>query len=230
MPKWLNEILDWSEVWALLIPIIVLIWRKGTSIILRPIVIYIILAFVMNFAQDYIWKAGVKFSFSLEKGDNTFIYNSHSIIRLLLFSALFISIKQSILSITKKIIPVLFILFVVINFYWYEKFINFSSRTLGMEAGIELYFCLLYFLNLMQQDIPFLNKKTPEFWIIVGLSIYVVINFPIFLFYLSLSAKFQEFAIDIWSIHNILYIIFCMFIAKGFFEGSKINRSKHSLQ
>jgi hypothetical protein len=209
------SLLDWSEVWALFIPIIILFLTREFAKSSKPVIFYLFLAVILNFAEDYIWKNGIKFSFSTQPGDNNFIYNTHSIVIILLFSWFFICIKQPILSGVKKIIPVIYIVFVFINFSKFEKFTDFSSRTLGLEAGLLLFYCLIYYLNVLLQDQSIIYKK-PEFWIITGLSIYVVVNFPIFLFYNYFALKFENFAIDIWDVHNIAYIIFCIFIAKAF--------------
>jgi hypothetical protein len=72
----------------------------------------------------------------------------------------------------------------------------------------------------MQQDYQFNYSGTPEFWVTTGLSIYVVINLPIFLFYNALSAQFEKFAIDIWNIHNLSYLILAVFLAKSFYVSS----------
>lgn len=177
---------------------------------------YVCIAFVLNFAQDYIWVFGITFAFSSTPGDNIILYNTHSIIRLLLFSWFFIQLKQPILSGLKKIVPFIFVILTLVNFIFFEKYTDFSSRTLSSESGFLLFYCLLYYLNILSLDHHIVYKTSPEFWIVTGLSIYVVINFPIFLFYKNLSAKYENFATHIWDVHNITYIIFCILIAKGF--------------
>ena len=64
-------------------------------------------------------------------------------------------------------------------------------------------------------------KKDPVFLMVTGISIYFVVNFPIFLFYKSLSVDFKIFAVDIWGIHNIAYILLCIFIARFFYAVSR---------
>ena len=216
MIKWL---LDRSEVWALLIPLTVLIW-KGKGYKETPVVVYVCLAFVLNFLQDYIWKEAVQFSFSSEPGDNLFLYNISSIVRLLLFSWFFLQLKQPFLSTVKKLIPFVFLIFVAVNFLFFEKFTSLSSRIMGLETGLVLFYCILYYLWLFMQEDTFEYKKYPSFRLVTGLSIYVVVNFPIFLFYKSLSIKFRYFAVGLWDIHNIAYIVLCIFIASFFYAVS----------
>ncbi len=207
---------DWSEVWALLIPLAVLLYYKTSCYLLRPVVLYICLALILNFSQDFIREFGIKLSFTSIPGNNSFIYNTNSIIRLLLFSWFFIQLRQPLLALVQKIIPVFFVFFLVVNFSIYENYISFSSRTLACEALLLLMYCLIFYLNQIRQDQPF-SYENPIFWIVTGLSIYFVIDFPIFLFYSTLSIKFKTFAIDIWYVHNIAFIILCCFFAKAFF-------------
>ena len=213
----MQQILDWSEAWALLIPVAVLLLNKKSRSVHKPVVLYVCVALVLNFSQNYIWQNGILFDFTSQPGDNIFIYNTHSIIRLLLFSWFFIQIKQPILSWVKKMIPVIFIVFVVINFTVFEKYTDFSSRTFSLETGLLLFLCLLYYVNQQLQEDAITYKRDETFWLVTGISIYMVVCFPLFLFYNSLSVKFQDFAIGIWDLHNVAYLLLCIFIARYFY-------------
>ena len=61
------------------------------------------------------------------------------------------------------------------------------------------------------------NVDTPHFWIVTGLCVYVVVNFFVFLFYLPLLDVDFRLSVNMWNVHNIAFIIFCVFIAKGFY-------------
>ena len=217
MFTWLQEIIDWSEVWALLIPLAVLLWIKKIPASAKPIAIYVWVALALNFLQDYFWKNRLLFSFSSTPGDNIIFYNSHSIIRFLLFSWFFICIKQPFLYKVKKILPAVFIIATMINFIFFERFTVFSSRILGIEAGGILFYCLLYYVNQQLQEDTITYKRDETFWLVTGISIYMVVCFPLFLFYNSLSVKFQDFAIGIWDLHNVAYLLLCIFIARYFY-------------
>jgi hypothetical protein len=60
-------------------------------------------------------------------------------------------------------------------------------------------------------------KRPADFWIVTGLTIYVSISFFIFLFQNMLVKQLQDTAVSIWKIHDIAYIILCIFIAKAFY-------------
>ena len=217
----LKQILDWSEVWALFIPLIVLYFRPAKQKLYQPIIIYLWVALFLNITSNIIWKYNVKLEFPVWLQSNLFIYNAHSVFRFLLFSWFFSKLNEQFLPLLRKAIPIAFIIFVIINFCWLESFTVFSSRLFALESAILLYYCLQYFLFLFNQDQPAAFKKMPVFWIVTGLSIYVAINFFIFLFYKTLSKQFEDFAIDIWYLHNISYIILCIFLAKAFYESDQ---------
>src|SRR5687767_14687288 len=182
-------LLDRSEVWALLIPLAVAVVKKPHLPYLKPIIYYLIIALVINSLILLIWQRNKHhWDFYINKiGDddnNNFLYNIHSIVRLLLFSWFFILLKQPFLTTAKKIIPILFLVFAFINFIFSEKFVgeNLSSRLLSIETGILLFYCLQYYLYLLKEELTSF-RRLPSFWIVTGLSLFVVASFPVFLFY-----------------------------------------------
>src|SRR5438552_10028389 len=183
----IREFFNWLEVWALLIPLTILLTRKKKlPSYLKPIKIYVLAALVINLFAIIIWrrnKLGLHFPDWLLS--NNFLYNTHSIIRLLLFSWFFILLKQRFMHRVKAILPLLFIGFVIVNFVFYEKYFNdiFSSRLLTIEAVILMFYCLQYFIYLMLEERVISLKKQPGFWVATGLSIYVATSFFIFFFF-----------------------------------------------
>jgi hypothetical protein len=218
-----REIMDWAEVWALLIPLVFIVWRKKIPSYLRPVMIYVCVAFVLNLASILVWK--FKDNWDFHEGDfwwsNNFIYNTHSIIRMLLFAWFFLSMKQHFMHRVKAIAPIIFLVFVVINFTFFEDFFDrrmLSSRLFATEAALLLFYCLQYFIFLLLEDRDTPLKKQPGFWVATGLIIYVATSFFIFLFYTYLIKQYPEFAVSLWDVHNIAYIILCTCIAIAFYE------------
>jgi len=140
----------------------------------------------------------------------------------MLFAWFFILLRQRFMHRIKAMIPFGFIVFILINFIFFEKFIpqgdneSFSSRLLATEAALLLFYCIQYFIYLMIEDKTVGIFRQPGFWIVAGLSIYVAVSFFIFLFYDYLANVTRDFAVSIWDIHNIVFIIFCVCIAKQF--------------
>jgi hypothetical protein len=218
-----HTLLDWSELWALLIPLTILFLHKKQPVYLRPVKYYVYTALLINSLIILIWlRNKYHWNFFINKmeddDNNNFLYNIHSICRLFLFSWFFILLKQPFARTVKKILPVIFLLFIVINFIFFENFIDIglSSRLLSIEAGILLFYCMQYYLNLLREEHTSFMKM-PSFWVVTGLSIYVVASFPIFLFYEKLPALNKTFSVSIWDVHNIAFILLCIFIAKSFY-------------
>jgi hypothetical protein len=226
MWSYIKEILDWSEVWALLIPLAVLSWGKNRENYLKPVRIFIWLILPLNIVIDLVSK--FKSQWGLKHDDffwnNNVFYNIESIARLLLFAWFFILLRQRFMHRVKIIIPLAFLFFVAINFSLYENFVpqgnnqSFSSRLLATESALLLFYCLQYFIFLMIEDKIIPLSQQPGFWVVTGLSIYVAVNFFIFLFYSFLLKATWNFAVNIWDVHNIAFIILCIFIAKQFYQ------------
>ena len=216
----LQKILDWSEVWALLIPLFVIIKYPKRPYYLRPIKIYIWLALVIDICIDVIMEFKIILNLPQWLRYNNFLYNLHSIVRFLCFSYFFILLKQDYFTSVKKTLPFISLMFIAINFLFFEDFFykeSFSSRLLAIESGLLLFYCLQYYLFKLQDETT-TNKRQPDFWIVTGLAIYVVFNFFYFLFYRTLLDRgYVEEVIRLWDFHNITYIILCIFIAKAFY-------------
>jgi hypothetical protein len=222
----LQKILDWSEVWALLIPLAIMLIYKNKTSYLRPVRIYVWSFLFLNLFIDLI--AEYKWTWGIRGGDflwsNNFLYNVGSVLRLLLFAWFFNGLQQHFMHTVKKLIPYVFIFFVLTNFIFFEDFFypnSFSSRLLATEAGILLFFCLQYFIYQIIEDRTTSFKNQPGFWVVIGLSIYVAANFFIFLFYEYLSDAKRNFAIGIWDVHNYVFILLCIFIGVQFLQEAK---------
>lgn len=218
MNEFILKTLDWSEVWAMLIPLSVLIFgRRQYDSSLKPVIVYLCLGFLVNLAIDGIMAINIYFKKDLFS--NNPFYNLQSVIRFACFSIYFIRLQPQSFPKTKKVLTVVSILFVVINFIFFENFFNydsFSGNLLTTEAYLLLVFCMLFYLTELRSDRDDLFN-TPHFWVVTGLSIYVVINFFVFLFYLPMIDFDLKLAANIWYVHNIAFIIFCLFITKAIY-------------
>ncbi len=182
---------------------------------------YLWLALLFNFIADVI--GDFKRYFPAWLQSNNPLYNVHSLVRFACFSYFFISLKQSSTNAIQKIIPFLSLLFVLINFSFFENFFNpmhLSGDLLAVEAYLLLIYCMLYYLLRLKKDVEVISGGK-VFWVVTGLSIYVVINFFVFLFYLPMIKLNPMLAGKMWTIHNIAYIIFCILIAKAFYVHNK---------
>ena len=225
MVDYFLKILEWSEVWALLIPLVILLFRRQQPATLKPVIIYLWIAFILNLGIDIITAINI-YHHNFDLSNNT-LYNIHSVVRFVCFSLYFIQLPQTSFIKFKKILTVVSLIFVVINFGFFENFFNFDSfsgNLLATEAYLLLIFCMLYYLSELKDDSKNLFNG-PDFWVVTGLSIYVVVNFFVFLFYLPMIDVDLDLAVNIWNIHNIAFIIFCLFIAKGLYGSDRYKYS-----
>lgn len=205
--------LNWSEVWALIIPLSVLLFRRQPAI-LRPVVIYIWLAFLINIIIDVIMEINAYFP---HLSNNPF-YNIHSVVRFGCFSFYFIQLQKNSFKKIKQWLAILAIAFILVNFIFFENFLNwesFSGNLLTVEAYLLLIYCMLFYLTELKIDDDLFNG--PHFWVVTGLAIYVVTNFFVFLFYTPMLDVNGMLAQHMWNVHNIAFIIFCLFITKAFY-------------
>src|SRR5689334_16690456 len=79
---WLIEVLDWSEVWALLIPLAVLLFYRSMPGLLFPIPLYLMIALFLNLFITLISNVpAIDYYFA----SNHIFYNVHSVIKVIFF-------------------------------------------------------------------------------------------------------------------------------------------------
>ncbi len=217
----LRFLIDWAEVWAVLIPITYFLFHRKQPAYLKPVIIYLFAALFINLVADAI--ADYKRYFPSWMQSNNPLYNVHSVIRFVCFSYFFVTLKQSAFRKLKMILPNLSLIIIIINFIFVENFGNpehLSGNLLSAEAYLLLIYCMLYYLAKLRDEAADITSG-PDFWIVTGLSIYVVINFFVFLFYVPMINYDPNLANNIWDVHNIAYIIFCIFITKAFYDSAR---------
>ena len=226
----LKDIIDWSEAWALLIPLTFYFTWKPKDTWVKPIVTYLIIAFFLNLTADIIWKRNslsIKepienfFSFlyvpQYKQVSNNLFYNLHSIARFLLFTWFFYKLDPVFFKKIIRIVVPLFIVFIIINFYYFANIIVLPNSALfAVEAALLLFYCILYFIRLNKDDRLTNPFSESSFRVVSGLTLYNAINFPIFIFYDYLITSNDEYSEDIWTVHNITYIVLNILIAFSF--------------
>jgi len=214
-------ILNWSEVWAVLIPLFVLyVFRRKQPAHFRPIIVYLFFALAINLAADVIQDFKDYLPFWMQK--NNVLYNVHSVVRFVCFAYFFSLLYPRMFKKLKKIVPAIFIIFLTVNFSIAENFLNpdhISGNLHTAESFLILIYCMGYYLSELKEDKKFLLTGK-DFLVVTGLSIYVVTNFFIFLFYLPILKYNEDLAVNMWNVHNVAYIVLCLFIARSFYANA----------
>ncbi|MEO6638806.1 MAG: hypothetical protein ABIN25_11030 [Ginsengibacter sp.] len=214
----LKMIFNWSEIWAVLIPLFQLLVKPKQPRYLAPVITYLCAALLLNIAVDILAEYNYLHRGSDSISNNP-LYNLHSVIRFACFSYFFFLLRQSFYIKIKKIIPIIFGLFLIMNFGFSEDFFypgHISGNLFSMEAFLLLVYCMLFYLSRLKEEVPSLSGGK-DFWIVTGLSIYVVVNFFVFLFYVPMIKENPHLANNMWDVHNVAYIILCIFITKAFY-------------
>jgi hypothetical protein len=217
----LQFLLDWSEVWAPLIPLIYYIFNRAQPAFLKPVIIYLVVAFFINLTGNII--SDFKNYLPSWMQSNNPLYNAHSVFRFICFGFLFMGLRQSSFVKLRYLLTIISILLILINFIFIENFGNpdhLSGNLLAVEAYLLLIYCLLYYLSKLREDDSDIASG-PDFWVVTGLGIYVVINFFVFLFYVPMIYHDSLLAERIWNIHNIAYILLCIFITRAFYDSAR---------
>ena len=124
MSHFLHKALDWSEIWALFIPMLALYFRSKQPKSLQPVIFYIWIAFLLNLIIDLIMVFKENFPDWLHT--NNPFYNAHSVFRFICFSIFFIQLPQASFKRVKKTLPIISVVFFLINFLFFENFFNLS--------------------------------------------------------------------------------------------------------
>ncbi len=211
----LQVISDWSEVWALLIPLAVIIRYKPRGPGARLLILYVIIALVLNtiatvMAQSASLPAWLK--------NNNILYNIHSVVRVVLFSWYILSARQSLFPLNKKWLLLIYGVLVCINFIFLESPFFLNTRLFAAESIILLIICLFYFLRSIQDETHVNWLRHSSFLVCTGLSLYEAITFFIFLFFYPLHNRDSafwdpEFAIATMRIYTVIYVLLCILLA-----------------
>src|SRR4026208_2503059 len=197
---------DWSEVLALLIPILVAFFYRPKGEHLQIIIWYVIIGFILNLAAMFMLEYAdlvPSWMYVDNLANNNIFYNIHSIIRVLLFSWYIIAIREHRFTSILRILLAAYICFVLINFIIIESPFYLSTHLFAAESILLLLMCFSYFFNSIQDEGETNWLKHPSFLICSGISLYEFITFFIFLFFYALSQKDQAFFVVTMRIYGI---------------------------
>jgi hypothetical protein len=227
--KLLQLILDWSEVWGLLIPLIVIIIRKPREKHVRKLIWYVILGFLLNLTAtcmiEYYYMVP-SWMYIDDQVNNNLLYNLHSFTRVLLLGLYIISLRQYRFTTVLKTILAAYVVFVLINFIFLESPFYLSTRLFAAESIVLLIMCLSYYFRSIQDESHTNWLAHSSFLVCTGVSIYEAITFFIFLFFYPLHNRDSafansEFAIVTMRIYTIMFVLLCILLALGIYKSKK---------
>lgn len=224
----ITKLINWSEVWALLIPLAVIMLYKPVGKNILYLVFYVLAAFLLNTLSTIM----VEFYFSMPDWlkNNNVLYNIHSIARVLFFSLYILTVRKYKFKRLLQLFVIAYLAFVVVNFSILESPWFISSRLFSAESILLLILCLSFFFRSIQDDSETNWLKHPAFLICTGICLYEATSFFIFLFFYPLFEKNPEFGDLTMSIHNVMYVILCLFLAITLYRYRKSKPSNRAWQ
>jgi hypothetical protein len=232
---------DWSEVWALLIPLIVIVIFKPGPKQMRPIILYVMIGFALNFCANFTlqysqmmpsWMISAKYveGKAYYYVNNNILYNIHSVARVLFFSWYIIHVRQYRYPVLLKGLLLSYIIFVVINFsFGFESIFELGSALHAAESITLLVMCLIYFFRSIQDESQVNWLKHPSFLVSAGVSLYEVITFFIFLFFYPLhdpaNPENYAFAVVTMRIYTITFVVLCVLLTLALYKSRRAART-----
>lgn len=221
--KLFQLIYDWAELWALLIPLGVIVFRKPNNREAKWIIRYVYIGLILNgfiIAVAQFYNAMPPWL----KNNNIF-YNIHSVCRVILFSLFILSVRTYKFASILKSLLVLYLIFVIINFIFFDNIFFLSSNLYAAESIALLIICLSYFFRTILDESSTHWLKHPSFLVCIGICLYEVITFFVFLFFNIISysndPKDRAFARIFLMIYSISFVLLCVFIAIALYKYRK---------
>ena len=212
----LKLLLDWSEVWALLIPIGVYWFRRQQPGYMRPIIIYLFLAAFLNLFAEVMGFLALKYRPPVSAWwySNHPFYNAQIPIRFLFFLLFFYALNK----VYRLWVWVAFVLFLM-GMFALEIFTNESvlSRTninvmlQVIAAFLLMLLCIFFYLRVLstRMEQPFQSKS---FYQVTAIAVYCILTLFVFLFYEDVEASGKPSDLmKFWDYHNGPFIISCIF-------------------
>ncbi len=215
---------DWSEVWPLLIPlIIILIYRpKGHN--LKWLIFYVITAFILNFLAIFFIEYYYLVPNWANNGNNIF-YNLHSFVLTIFFSLYIITVRKYKYVAFLKALIIIYLAFVLVNFAFWEPPQILSTRHFTAGSIVLLICCMFYFFRSIIEESQTNWLKHPTFIICAAVCLYEAITFFIFLFiypmYNRTYNKDLSFAFLMMRIYQVIFVVFCILLALALYQSKK---------
>jgi hypothetical protein len=227
MNTFLYNILQWAEVWAFFIPLFIIIRYKITAPELRPIILYVWIAFIFNSLAVPLGVFQKYMPANLP--DNNILYNIHTVIRFILFC--WYIIKTDLLKSKKLLIAIIpiFLILVISNYIILVSPLSFNSNVSSVESMILLSLCIAFFLLSITDDSDTIWMEQPAFLVCAGISFYESIIFFIFLFFNALFQRDKNFGVITMEIFSVCTVILCIIFAIVLYRTKDSQRKLNSV-
>jgi hypothetical protein len=219
MKDFFRTAIMWSEVWPLLIPLMVILIHNIRGKEIRPVILYVLLALLLNLTANLVSIYRARLPDWMQS--NNILYNVHSFIRVLLFGWYFTRLNLLRPVWFPKLLFAAYGLYVIINFVLIESVWILSSGLFAAESIILLTFGITYFSSSIRDESDRNWLKHPSFLICTAVCFYKAITFFIFLFYYPVSESTPQFGILTMRIYAVCFMLFCILLALALYREKK---------
>ncbi len=186
---------------------------------MHPVVLYVCIAFLLNSISTTMFVFYKQMPPGLK--NNNLLYNLHSLARVLFFSWYISKITPKQFLFIYKTIMLVYIIFVLVNFFFFESPFFLSTRLFATESSVLLFLCLSFFLRSMQDESGTNWTGHPSFLICTGVALYEAITFFIFLFIYPMAEKDPDFGEFSLEIYKLTFIVLCSLLALALYRTKK---------
>jgi hypothetical protein len=159
----------------------------------------------------------------LEKDQPIAFYNAYIVIDACLWPIFFILSYK--LKMVKKIVSFLLlihVLFLCIFFLFYNFVARFYYELVCINSVIQVSYIAIYFYEINQRKEYVRLKNEPAFVVSIGLLLYSVCTFLVFLFYYKINEYFTKSELNsLWEIHHIFNALMYFIFSFAFFVQKK---------
>ncbi len=211
--------LNWSEVWPLIIALLIFVFfkqRENITIIFWLLVISLLLHTVATYISLFTYRVPEPYK------NNNILYNLLAIIKPVMAGLYLLKLKQLQQYKYLKIVFLLFLLFTLFNFLFIESIFTYSSSMVLAQSAFLLIFTLTFFLDAMIDDEIPLPLSHPAYFICTAIGLSESINFFINLFIFQVFKTSYELSVLTMNISSYAFIIYGLILATGIF----LNREK----
>ncbi len=211
-----NEIIHWSEVWSLIIPLIIYIFRPANPYKIQPVIWFIVIALVCAVFATFISQIGQ--NLPRQYRNNGIAYNLVAIVKVLILGRFLIRQPQMQKFRYLHYLILFYIVLGISIFAFGASPFDLNRYLLAATSIVMLAICLTFFLNTILDDEYNPSESNWLFLICTGIAVYEVINFFIYLFLFELYMTNEPFSRATSVIFEYSHIISNAFVLLGIYK------------
>jgi len=215
--KTIENLFSYTDIFSNFLPILLFLFFLGKvkdDVGLRIIIGYAVANFVINFI------------IAITSTKNTFLYEGFTLVEFVLFIFFIYSqLKNKTGRVAIVVSTIAFAVFFLMYTYFGKAVKGIDSIPIGVETIIILGFSFYYLYHRMNDTTTLFIYNTHQFWVILGIVLYLAGSFFIYIFASYLRNYNLE---DYWFITNIFSILKNIFFSIAIFNQAK--PSKESIK